>query len=157
MPYTSGSIAVADATIPDSVTIIRPVNLYGCTLGENVFVGPFVEIQQDVVIGDSTKIQSHSFICEMVAIGNECFIGHGVMFINDLFAEGRPAGGDKSKWKRTRIGNNVCIGSNSTILPVSIVDNVVIGAGSVVTRDITQPGVYVGNPARLKKTLDVRR
>lgn len=151
MPYTSKSISIVNAEIPDSVTIIQPVNLYGCVLGENVFVGPFVEIQKDTVIGDFTKIQSHTFICEMVCIGSECFIGHGVMFINDLFSEGTPAGGDKSKWRKTRIGNNVYIGSNSTILPVNITDNVVIGAGSVVTRDILEPGTYAGNPAILKR------
>lgn len=143
-----------NAEIPDSVTIIQPVNLYGCVLGENVFVGPFVEIQKDTVIGDFTKIQSHTFVCEMVCIGSECFIGHGVMFINDLFSEGTPAGGDKSKWRKTRIGNNVCIGSNSTILPVNITDNVVIGAGSVVTKDIAEPGIYAGNPATLKRKPD---
>ena len=151
MPYKSRSISVVNADIPDSVTIIQPVNLYGCVLGENVFVGPFVEIQKDVVIGDFTRIQSHSFICELVTIGRECFIGHGVMFINDLFSEGRPGRGDESKWRKTRIGNNVCIGSNSTILPVNITDNVVIGAGSVVTRDILEPGTYAGNPAIPKR------
>ena len=154
MPYKSRSISIVNADIPDSVTIIRPVNLYGCVLGENVFVGPFVEIQKDVVIGDFTRIQSHSFICELVTTGRECFIGHGVMFINDLFSGGTPARGDESKWRKTRIGNNVCIGSNSTILPVNIADNVVIGAGSVVTKDITEPGIYAGNPAILKRTFN---
>ena len=154
MPYTSRNISIINAEIPDSVTIIQPVNLYGCVLGENVFVGPFVEIQKNTVIGDSTKIQSHSFICEMVSIGMDCFIGHGVMFINDLFSGGAPAGGDKSRWKETRIGNNVSIGSNSTILPVKITDGVVIGAGSVVTKDITAPGIYAGNPAILKRKSD---
>ena len=95
-----------------------------------------------------TKIQSHSFICELVSIGDECFIGHGVMFINDLFANGGPANGDKNIWKSTSIGDNVSIGSNSTILPIKICDNVVIGAGSVVTKDIKESGIYAGNPAR---------
>jgi acetyltransferase-like isoleucine patch superfamily enzyme len=111
-------------------------------------VGPFVEIQKGVVIGSFTKIQSHSFVCELVSIGEQCFIGHGVMFINDLFSDGAPANGDKSKWKATRIGNKVSIGSNATILPVTICDQVVIGAGAVVTKDIMEPGTYVGNPAR---------
>ncbi len=154
MPYTSKRISIVNAEIPDSVTIIQPVNLYGCVLGENVFIGPFVEIQKDAVIGDSTKIQSHAFICELVSIGSECFIGHGVMFINDRFADGAPAGGDKSRWGKTRIGNNVSIGSNSTILPVNITDHVVIGAGSVVTKDILEPGIYAGNPATLKRTFN---
>lgn len=137
----------------DGVTVVNPVNLYGCAIGSNVFVGPFVEIQKDVHIGERTKIQSHSFICELVDIGKDCFVGHGVMFINDTFAEGRPARGDKSLWKQTKIGDNVSIGSNATILPVTVCDNVVIGAGSVVTKDIKAPGVYVGNPARFIKKL----
>lgn len=134
------------------VKVVEPANLYGCTIGDNCFIGPFVEIQKDVTIGHNTKVQSHSFICELVTIGNECFIGHGVMFINDLFAGGGPARGDKSKWKSTRIGNHVSIGSNATILPVEICDHVVIGAGAVVTKNITEPGIYAGNPAKkLKK------
>lgn len=136
-----------------NVTIVNPVNLYGCAIGSGVFIGPFVEIQKGVNIGDRTKVQSHSFICELVDIGKDCFVGHGVMFINDLFANGSPARGDKSLWKQTKIGNNVSIGSNATILPVTVCSNVVIGAGSVVTKDIRTPGVYAGNPARLIKTL----
>lgn len=144
---------IINVNFGDSVTVVNPVNLYGCAIGSNVFVGPFVEIQKDVHIGERTKIQSHSFICELVDIGKDCFVGHGVMFINDTFAEGRPAGGDKSLWKQTKIGDNVSIGSNATILPVTVCDNVVIGAGSVVTKDIKAPGVYVGNPARFIKKL----
>ena len=128
--------------------IIEPCNLYECVLGKNVFIGPFTEIQKNTYIGDNSKVQSHSFICEMVKIGKNCFIGHGVMFINDLFENNGPAQGDKTFWKETKIGNNVSIGSNATILPIEICDNVVIGAGSVVTKNIMQPGVYYGNPAR---------
>jgi acetyltransferase-like isoleucine patch superfamily enzyme len=138
---------VRDVRFGDNVKIITPVNLYGCEIGSDCFVGPFTEIQKDVSIGDRCKIQSHSFICELVAIGNDCFIGHGVMFINDLFSTGGPARGDKSQWKATRIGNRVSIGSNATILPVQICDGTVIGAGSVVTKDILEPGIYAGNPA----------
>lgn len=134
-----------------NVTVVNPVNLYGCVIGDEVFIGPFVEIQKDVAIGDNTKVQSHSFICELVEVGKYCFVGHGVMFINDLFAKGGPARGDKTLWRKTKIGNNVSIGSNATILPVEICDNVVIGAGAVVTKSIKEPGVYVGNPARFLK------
>lgn len=144
---------IVNVEFGNNVTIVNPVNIYGCTIGNNVFVGPFVEIQKDVIIGDRTKIQSHSFICELVDVGKDCFVGHGVMFINDTFAKGGPAKGDKSLWKRTKIGDNVSIGSNATILPVAICNNVVIAAGSVVTKDIEVSGVYVGNPARLIKTL----
>ena len=128
--------------------IIQPVNLYGCTLGENVFVGPFVEIQKNVMIGNHTRIQSHSFICEKVTIGHKCFISHGVFFTNDLFKSGK-ININRQNLKRTQIGNNVIIGSNSTILPIKISDNIVIGAGSVVTKNLRTKGIYAGNPARL--------
>jgi len=140
-----------DVVTGEHVTIVEPSNLYECTLGDKVFVGPFCEIQKGVNIGARTKVQSHSFICELVTIGEDCFIGHGVMFINDTFSSGGPAGGDTSKWKSTRLGHHVSIGSNATILPISICDHVVIGAGAVVTRDITQPGTYAGNPAKRLK------
>ena len=140
---------IRDVTFGKGVKIISPVNLYGCTIGSGCFIGPFVEIQKGVIIGKRTKVQSHSFICELVKIGENCFIGHGVMFINDLFRKGGPANGDKSLWKSTNIGNFVSIGSNATILPVSICDHVVIGAGAIVTKDIATPGTYAGNPARL--------
>jgi acetyltransferase-like isoleucine patch superfamily enzyme len=143
-----------DVVFGEKVTVVQPVNLYGCTIGEGSFVGPFVEIQRKVRIGKCCRIQSHSFICELVEIGDHCFIGHGVMFINDLFSDGGPAGGDVTKWRFTHIGNHVSIGSNATILPVSICDNVVIGAGAVVTRNITKPGIYAGNPARFLKAIE---
>ena len=143
-----------DVIFGEGVTVVQPVNLYGCGLGANSFIGPFVEIQNHVKIGRNTRIQSHTFICEFVEIGDECFIGHGVMFINDLFANGGPARGDKSLWLKTKIGNQVSIGSNATILPVEICNNVVIGAGAVVTKNITQSGTYAGNPA--KKIRDLK-
>jgi len=127
---------------------VEPVNLYECTLGDGCFVGPFVEIQRGVVIGAGTKVQSHAFICELVTIGEQCFIGHGVMFINDTFSSGGPARGRRELWRATRVGNRVSIGSNATILPVTICSGTVIGAGAVVTKDVLQPGVYAGNPAR---------
>jgi acetyltransferase-like isoleucine patch superfamily enzyme len=141
--------AIVDVQFGLNVKVVEPVNLYGCSIGDDCFIGPFTEIQKGVKIGENTKIQSHSFICELVSIGHHCFIGHGVMFINDLFQDGGPASGDKNKWRETKIGNHVSIGSNATLLPVSICDHVVIGAGAVVTRNITEPGVYAGNPARL--------
>lgn len=143
----------SDVVFGEDVKIVLPVNLYGCTIGNRCFIGPFVEIQKDVQIGDGTKVQSHSFICSLVSIGSSCFIGHGVMFINDLFSSGGPAGGDESKWKHTVIGDHVSIGSNATILPVTICDRVVIGAGAVVTKNITEPGIYAGNPARKIKSV----
>lgn len=144
---------IKDVSFGQNVRITGPVNLYGCKIGDDCFIGPFVEIQKTVEIGNRCKVQSHSFICELVRIGNDCFIGHGVMFINDMFSGGGPARGDKSKWKSTTIGNNVSIGSNATILPVTICDQVVIGAGSVITKDISEPGVYAGNPAKKLRDL----
>lgn len=139
---------IKDVKFGENVKVVEPLNVYGCEIGDNTFIGPFVEIQKDVKIGKNCKVQSHSFICELVTIGDNTVIAHGVMFINDLFAIGGPANGDKNLWKSTTIGNNVSIGSNTTILPVSICDNVVIGAGSVVTKNITEAGIYVGNPAK---------
>lgn len=136
------------------VVVVQPVNLYGCEIGDYVFIGPFVEIQKNVKIGHRTRVQSHSFICELVTIGNDCFIAHGVMFINDLFDKGGPARGDTHLWKNTEIGNHVSIGSNATILPVKICDHVVIGAGAVVTKNITESGIYAGNPAKKIKNLE---
>ena len=132
----------------EDVTVVEPCNLYGCSIGDGTFVGPFTEVQKGAVIGKRCRIQSHSFICDMVTIGDDVFVGHGVMFTNDLFKDGAPERTDASKWKPTHIGNNVSIGSNVTMLPVQVCDNVVIGAGSVVTKDISEPGIYAGNPAR---------
>ena len=130
----------------ESVTVVEPVNIYGCTLKRGVFIGPFVEIQDNVEICDNTRISSHSFICSDVEIGKNCFIAHGVMFINDKFDA--PLSVWKSK--NTVIGNDVRIGSNATILPVKIGDNAIIGAGAVVTKDVPANGIVYGNPAKLK-------
>jgi acetyltransferase-like isoleucine patch superfamily enzyme len=140
---------IRDVVFGIGVKVIQPANLYGCQIGDDCFIGPFVEIQREVRIGARTRIQSHSFVCELVSIGEDCFVGHGVMFINDTFATGGPAQGRKDLWRSTRVGNRVSIGSNATVLPVEICDDVVVGAGAVVTRSITQPGCYAGNPARL--------
>jgi|SRR5688572_22976685 len=152
-PHILESKIKEDVIFGSNVKVVTPVNLYGCKIGDNCFIGPFTEIQKDVSIGHRTKVQSHSFICELVSIGEDCFIGHGVMFINDLFSKGGPAGGDKAFWMSTKIGNRVSIGSNATILPVEICDNVVIGAGAVVTKNINESGVYAGNPARKIRNL----
>lgn len=131
-----------------NVTIIEPVNLYDCTIGDNVFIGPFVEIQKNSIVNNNTKISSHSFICSGVTIGEDCFIGHGVMFTNDKFDCDV-----SNNWilKKTMIGNNVRIGSNSTILPIIIENNVIIGAGSVVTKNIKSNLIICGNPAKILK------
>jgi acetyltransferase-like isoleucine patch superfamily enzyme len=145
--------AVKNVVFGNGVKIVQPCNLYDCKVGSHCFIGPFVEIQKGATIGKYCKIQSHSFICEMTSLADHCFVGHGVMFINDDFKTGAPAKGDRTLWKATEIGNHVSIGSNSTILPVKICDGCVIGAGSVVTKNLTQKGIYAGNPARLIREL----
>ena len=147
---------IVNVTFGENVTVVNPANLYGCTIGDDCFIGPFVEIQKDTTIGCRCRVQSHAFICELVTIGDDCFISHGAMFINDLFATGGPAKGRKELWRSTRIGSRVSIGTNATVLPVNICDDVVVGAGSVVTKDITEPGIYVGNPARKLRSLPAR-
>ena len=146
------SSSVSQVKMGKNCKIIEPVNIYNCKIGNSVFVGPFVEIQKNSKIGNNTRIQSHSFICEKVTIGNNCFISHGVMFVNDLAKYGK-VNRDPKKFKKTMIGSNVTIGSNATILPVKISNNVVIGAGSVVTKNILIKGIYAGNPAILIRKL----
>ena len=140
-------VSIKNVKFGDNVEIIEPVNLYGCEIGNNCFVGPYVEIQRNTKIGDNTRVSSHSFICELVKIGKNCFVSHGVMFVNDLFKLGKLQRKPK-EWLPTNIGDNVLIGSNSTILPVKIVSGCVIGAGSVVTKDLLKKGIYFGNPAK---------
>jgi len=140
-------IGIRDVTFGRDVTVVEPTNLYGCTIGDESFIGPFVEVQHRVRIGARSRIQSHSFVCELTEIGDDCFIGHGVMFVNDLLREG-PAYGQPEKWAGAQISDHVSIGSNATILPVRICAHAIIGAGAVVTKDITEPGIYVGVPAR---------
>lgn len=135
---------ITNCNIHSTAKISDFTNLYGCTINENVFVGPFVEIQRDVIVGKNSRVSSHSFICSGVFIGENCFIAHGVMFTNDKFTE------DRESWieRKTIIGNNVRIGSNATILPVTIGDNSIIGAGAVVTKDVPPNTTVKGNPAK---------
>lgn len=152
MMHTLRDTGVRNVESGENVVIYQPANLYNCRLGNNVFVGPFVEIQGNTTVGADTKIQSHTFICEYVTLGERCFIGHGVMFANDMFRDGKP-NADRESWGRIVIGNDVSIGSGATILAVSICDGAVIGAGSVVTRSISEKGVWAGNPAKLLRRL----
>lgn len=144
---------IVDVTFGENVTVVEPANLYGCVIGDDTFVGPFVEIQRGVVIGRRCKIQSHAFVCDLVTIGDDCIVSHGAKFINDPFKTGGPANRNRELWRETKIGNHVSIGTNATIMPVTICDHVVIGAGSVVTKNIAEPGIYAGNPARQLRRL----
>jgi acetyltransferase-like isoleucine patch superfamily enzyme len=151
-PVRRRTAGIIDVKFGANVTVIEPTNLYGCHIDDETFIGPFVEIQKGAIIGKRCRIQSHSFICELVTIGDDCFISHGAMFINDLFHTGGPAG-KAELWRSTKLGKRVSVGTNATILPVTICDQVVVGAGAVVTKDITVPGIYAGNPARLLREL----
>lgn len=137
---------IKNVTMGKNVSLVEPANLYGCILGDNVKIGPFVEIQSDVKIGSNTTISSHSFIPSGVEIGEHTFIAHGVMFTNDVFDSDTI---ENWNLKRTKVGNRVRIGSNATILPVTIGDDVIIGAGSVVTKDIPSGCLVYGNPAKI--------
>ncbi len=143
------TVGIRNVSFGNNVTVVEPVNLYECQIGDDSFIGPFVEIQKGVKIGRRCRIQSHTIVCELVTIGDDTTVAHGVVFINDPYQRGGPARGDKTLWKATNIGENVSIGSNATILPVAICDRTVVGAGAVVVKDITVAGIYAGNPARL--------
>jgi len=150
---TLKTIGIVGVEFGEGITVVQPANLYGCRIGDGTFIGPFVEVQAGAVIGRRCRVQSHAFVCDLVSIGDDCFISHGVMFINDQFRTGGPARGDRRQWKATRVGDRVSIGSNATILPVEICSDVVIGAGAVVTRSITRAGIYAGNPARFMRAV----
>jgi len=139
---------IRECRIHPSAKVSDFVNLYECELGESTFVGPFVEIQRGVVVGRGTRISSHSFLCEGVSIGENCFIAHGVMFTNDKYDSHLPNQGDYIL-RKTVIGNHVRVGSNATLLPVTVGQHAIIGAGAVVTRDVPTRAVVIGNPARV--------
>lgn len=142
-----------------NVRFVGFANLYGCSIGDDCLIGPFVEIQRGVRIGCRVKIQSHSFLCEGIELEDEVFIGHGVMFINDRFPratneDGRPKGAQDWKCEGTVVRRRAAIGSNATILcGVTIGEGAIIGAGSVVTRDVPPLTVVAGNPARIIRIL----
>ena len=148
-----------DVIFGRDVKVYDFVNLYGCEIGDSSQIGPFVEIQRDVVIGKRVKVQSHSFICEAVTIEDEVFIGHGVMFINDKFPVSiLPPGSPDPVWERTVVCRGASIGSNATIMGnVTIGENALVGAGSVVTHDVPANTIVVGNPARILRKIDTEQ
>jgi UDP-2-acetamido-3-amino-2,3-dideoxy-glucuronate N-acetyltransferase len=140
----------ADVSLGEGVKIQdeRLVNIFGCQIGDRTFVGPFVEITYGVTIGADCLIESHSFICDGVHLDNEVFVGHGVMFTNDLY----PRTDRQVVHFQTRVGHGVSIGSNATIVGgVTIGDHAVIGAGAVVTKDVPAFAIACGNPAKITR------
>jgi UDP-2-acetamido-3-amino-2,3-dideoxy-glucuronate N-acetyltransferase len=151
-----------DVKLGKDVRLSPFINLYGCEIGDESRIGPFVEVQKGARIGQRVKIQSHSFVCEGVHIDDEVFIGHGVMFINDRFPrstrdDGGPKGAGDWVCESTYVGRRASIGSNATILcGVRIGAGSMVGAGSVVTSDVPERTVVAGNPARVMRHLDAR-
>jgi acetyltransferase-like isoleucine patch superfamily enzyme len=149
-----------DVQLGKDVKIFAFVNLYGCTIGDNSKIGTFVEIQKNAVIGRNVKVSSHTFICEGVEIEDNVFVGHNVSFINDKYPRSANADGGlqtESDWKvvRTRVKKGASIGTSVTILcGVTIGENAIVGAGSVVTKDVPDNTVVAGNPARLLRKLE---
>jgi len=149
-----------DVKLGENVKLSKFINLYGCSIGDNTKIGAFVEVQKNAVIGKSCKISSHTFICEGVTIEDDVFIGHGVVFINDLYPRAVNKGGmlqteDDWKVEPTLVKKGASIGSGSTILcNVKIGENAIVGAGSVVTKDVPPDSVVAGNPARVLRKID---
>src|SRR5436309_4764066 len=158
---TNDFLSIApDVRLGQNVKLARFINLYGCTIGDNTKIGAFVEIQKNAVIGKNCKISSHTFICEGVTIEDNVFIGHGVMFINDSYPRATAAHGNlqtEADWKveRTVIKRGASVGSGATILSsITIGENAIVGAGSVVTKDIPPNSIVAGNPARVLRYVE---
>jgi acetyltransferase-like isoleucine patch superfamily enzyme len=149
-----------DVKLGRDVKLSKFINLYGCEIGDESKIGAFVEIQKNATIGKRCKISSHTFICEGVTIEDNAFIGHGVMFINDSYPRATAANGNlqtEADWKveRTVVKKGASVGSGATILSnISIGENAIVGAGSVVTKDVPANSIVVGNPAKILRYLE---
>ena len=147
--FKSDSAIITDCEIGKDVKVWNYVNLYGCTIGEKSTIGSYTEIQSGVIIGKNVTISSHSFICSLVKIEDDVFVGHGVMTINDITPPSFRRTGSKKGWRPTHIQKGVIIGSNATLFPINIGENSIIGAGSVVRKDVPPNVKVAGNPARI--------
>lgn len=146
----SSKQVLRDVSIGKGTKVWNFVNMYGCEVGEDCMIGTFVEVQSGVKIGDRTRVQSHTFLCEGVSIGDDVFVGHGVMTINDTM----PPQSDKTAWKRTVVEDHASIGSNATLMPVTIGKHAVVGAGAVVTKDVPPGAIVAGNPSKVMRYKD---
>ena len=148
-----------DVVLGQRVTLAKFINLYGCTIGDDTRIGAFVEIQKNAIVGRRCKISSHTFICEGVAIEDDVFVGHGVSFVNDLYpravaASGAPQTEDDWLVQKTLVRRGASIGTGATILAnLTIGENAIVGAGSVVTKDVPPDVIVAGNPARLLRPI----
>ena len=149
--FKTDTAVVKDAQIGKRTKIWEYANIYGCKIGEDCNIGAYVEIQSDVVMGRNVTVSSHSFICSLVTVEDDVFIGHGVMTVNDLNPPSFKRDGTKKNWKKTLIKKGSVIGSNVTLFPVTIGENSIVGAGAVVVRDVPDNCTVVGNPAQIIK------
>ena len=149
----STTAIVKDSVIGEGSQIWEFANVYGAKIGENTKIGSYVEIQNNTCIGNDAIISSHSFICSLVTIEDNVFIGHGVMTVNDLYPPSKRRTGSDEDWKPTLIKKNAIIGSNATLMPVVIGENSIVGAGAVVTKDVPDNCIVAGNPAKIVKYL----
>ena len=145
--FISETSKIDNVNLGSNCKIYHFANLYRCKIGNNCKIGSYVEIQENTVIGNNVTISSHSFICSLVEIEDDVFISHGVMTVNDLYPPSFKKTG-RHEWKKTIIKKGATIGTSVTLLPVTIGENSIIGAGSVVTKDVPRNTIYVGNPAK---------
>ena len=149
--FKKDTAVVKDAQVGKRTKIWEYANIYGCQIGEDCNIGAYVEIQSDAVIGHNVTVSSHSFICSLVTVEDDVFIGHGVMTVNDLKPPSYKRDGTKKNWKKTLIKKGSVIGSNVTLFPVTIGENSIVGAGAVVVHDVPDNCTVVGNPAEIIK------